>query len=113
MVSSALVCAQPIRLDGAHVVETSTGITVNVEAGGRYAITVQDSDWRFGGDIGSPLTDIEVNQGTDNIGDFQEIVFNYTVGASPSQGTRAEAARQGGIRTYRGKPVLLFADSRQ
>lgn len=77
--------------------ERSTGITVTVDPSGRYAIAVQDPAWTFGGEIGSPLTDLEVNQGMDNIGEFQEIAFNYTVGASPQQGTRAAAARQGAV----------------
>jgi hypothetical protein len=109
MASSALGYAEPGGRNAARLSESSTGITVTVDPGGRYTIAVREPDWIFGGDVGAPLTDIGVDRGSDNIGEFQEIVFNYEVGASPTPGQAAASARQGLIRTYDGKPVLLFA----
>jgi len=116
MASSGFVHAEPGRPNAgglapraASRAESATGVTVTVDPGGRYTIGVRDPAWIFGGDVGTPLSDIEVNRGTDNIGEFQEIAFNYSVGAPPAPGQTAAAARQGRIRVYENKPVLLFA----
>jgi hypothetical protein len=83
--------------------ETSAGITVTVDPSGPYSIAVSDPAWTFGGDIGRPLTHITVNTGTDNIGDYHEITFNYTVVA-----TLQDHPRQAGVRAYQEKPVVLL-----
>jgi hypothetical protein len=108
MASSALVRAEPSRRPTGRHAESSTGVTVTVDPAGRYTISARDPSWTFGGDVGAPLTDIEVNRGTDNIGWFQEIVFSYTVGASTLPARAGAAARQGRIRAYDSKPVVLF-----
>jgi hypothetical protein len=77
---------------------TLTGISVTVDSNGAYTITVQRPAWAFGGNVGQPLTDIAVATGTDAIGDYQELSFGYV------EGWR----RQGAIRSYIAKPVLLF-----
>jgi hypothetical protein len=111
--SSSAASGQTVQQGIGTISERSTGITVTVEPGGRYAIAASDPGWVFAGDIGVPLTDISVNHGSDNIGEFEEIAFSYTLGTfSPwAPGTWAPgtaAARRASIRTYQDTPVLLF-----
>lgn len=111
MLASSSLMASPRGL-----LEPSTGIAVDVDSSGHYTITVQDPAWLFAGDVGAPLADIDVRQGTDTLGDFQEIVFTYSIDARATMSAPSihqgrgfpPRSRQGGIRTYRDKPVVLF-----
>lgn len=85
-------------LTGATVSEPLTGITLRVDRAGQYSITAQNPDWTFAGDIGRPLMNLTLAAGTDTLGDYDEIIFQYVEGV----------LRQAGIRTYRNKPAVLF-----
>jgi len=85
-----------------------SNITVTVDSHGAYSVTAQGPQWVFAGDIGRPLANITVNWGSDNIGDYEEIDFNFTVDAPTAGGELQAASRQAGIRTYEEKPVVLF-----
>lgn len=82
---------------------SSPYITVTVYPGGAYTIVSQTPAWTFGGGIHQTLTNLAVNTGSDNIGSYQEIDFNYQ--------DKNGASRGGGIRAYNSKPVVLFIDS--
>ena len=85
-----------------------SNITVTVDSSGAYSVLAQGPQWVFAGDIGRPVTGITVNSGTDNIGDYQEIDFNYTMDASTAGGVLQGTPRQAGIRAYDEKPIVLF-----
>ena len=99
-----------VVVNAATISEGSTGIAVTVDPSGPYSITVQDPAWVFAGDVGQPLANIVTNVGSDNIGPYQEITFSYSVSDSAT-GAPATVARQGGIRTYCNKPVVLFTST--
>jgi hypothetical protein len=80
------------------VSEPSTGITLSVNASGSYSVTTQDPAWTFAGSTGSTLTILGATTGTDGIGPYQQIAFGYADGSH----------RQAAIRTYQGKPVVIF-----
>src|SRR5712691_2816454 len=82
------------------VIISKSSITVSVDAQGAYSIASQTPAWTFGGNIGHTLTNIVVHAGSDTIGSYKEITFNYQAGSS----------RSGGIRTYDKKPIVLFTD---
>ena len=107
----AVASTHSIHRGVGRISERSTGITVTVDPIGRYTIVAQDPPWSFEGDTGAPLTEINVSRGADNIGEFGEIAFSYAVSASSSQVPRTLSARRGSIRTYRGKPLLLFGST--
>ena len=73
-------------------------ITVTVSSSGSYQIVTSNPSWTFGGQVGFPLTNVVTNTGTDGVGSYQEIDFNY----------QASVARSSGIRLYGSKPVVLF-----
>lgn len=113
LVPALLLCSGlSVLMHATTISEGSTGIAVMVDPSGTYSVKVQDSAWVFAGDIGQPLADIVMRTGTDNIGAFQEITFSYySVGGSLAGD--AGVARQGSIRTYCNKPVVLFTSTYQ
>lgn len=78
-------------------------VTINVTAKGGYTIVSQSPAWTFGGNVGQSLTNITVDTGSDGIGSYQEVDFNYV--------DKNSASRGGGIRAYNAHPVVLFIDS--
>src|SRR5215470_1396288 len=80
------------------VTEPSTGITLSVNSSGAYSVTTQDPAWTFGGNVGHTVAVMGASTGADGIGSYQQIVFTYADGAS----------RQGTLRTYQGKPIVIF-----
>src|SRR5205807_599208 len=82
---------------------SSPYITVTVKPSGAYTIVAKTPAWTFGGNIGQTLTNIITTTGSDRIGSYQEIDFNYR--------DKNASSRVGGIRTYNGKPIALFIDT--
>src|SRR5262245_14544045 len=82
----------------ATVSEPSTGITLTVTPGGEYSIVSAGPPFRFGGNLYAVADEITVRSGSDNLGRYQEIAFRYAL----------DSARAASIRTYAGKPVVLF-----
>src|SRR6266478_8896362 len=81
------------------VSQSSTGLSLTVSPDGRYAVQSQTPPFRFGGDLGTPLSDLGMGAGMDNLGSYQEIAFHYT-----SSGQRAAS-----VRIYAEKPIVLFS----
>ncbi|MEO6888104.1 MAG: carbohydrate-binding protein [Ktedonobacteraceae bacterium] len=79
--------------------EPATGITVTVNTSGAYTISVQNPAWTFGGTIGHTLSNVAANSGTDSLGSYKEITFQY----------QGNVARSNGIRTYSSRSVVLFS----
>ena len=79
--------------------QDSTSLTVTVEPAGHFAIESAALGWAFAGDTGRPLSDLAASAGSDSIGNYKEVIFTYSVAGVP---------RQVKIRTYSGKPVVLF-----
>ncbi len=99
-----------VGLGSPSVVKATSGasvssqyITVSVDPGGTYTVVSKTPNWTFGGNIGRTLTNIVTNTGSDAIGSYQEVVFNYQDHSGSSRG--------GGIRTYDSKPIVLFTDN--
>ena len=91
-----LVLLAPVH--AATVSEPLTGITLSVSQQGTYLISVQDPAWTFAGVIGSTLTNVHLDAGKDRIGAYDEIAFQFLM----------NAPRQGSIRVYQQKPIVLF-----
>ena len=81
------------------VSEPATGITITVNTSGSYTISVQSPAWTFGGNVGHTLSNVMVNSGTDSLGSYKEITFQY----------QGSVARSSGIRTYSSRSVVLFS----
>ena len=81
------------------VAQTNSGISVNVDKNtGKYTVTLKQMDWNFTGTTGHKLTHILSRRGSDRIGRFNEIKFNWDSGVS----------YEGMIKWYQQKPVVIF-----
>jgi len=65
---------------------SSPYLTISVNPGGAYTLVSQTPSWTFGGKVGRTLTNLAVNSGSDNIGSYQEIDFNYVDKNAASRG---------------------------
>lgn len=86
---------------GASLLESTTGISVTVTRDGSYTIQPASPRWTFAGAVGGGVTNIVENTGHDNAGDFREITFD----------SKSSPARHFGIRTWPGRPGVLFTES--
>lgn len=79
----------------------STGVSVVVGANGIYQINFTSPTWVFLGNLAQALTNRTINSGTDNIGGYSEITFNYS----------SAVPHAAGIRLYNNSPVVTFNDT--
>ena len=80
------------------ITDRSTGIGVTFEPDGQYAISTGIAGWKFSGSLGQAPTTVVVQEGSDSVAAYQEIVVDYV----------QEGPKQASIRVYSGKPVVLF-----
>jgi len=96
-----LLCLFALPVGAATIVDSTTGISITVSRDGTYTIQLTDPAWMFSGTVAGGATNIRTRIGTDNAGNFQEIVFDE----------RAKATRHFGIRTWSGRPGVLFTQA--
>src|SRR5229473_3118289 len=78
--------------------DSSAGIDASLDSCGAYQIIVPSLSWTFGGNLGQTPTNIVVNTGSDGVGAYTEINFNYSQGGQ----------RTGSIRVYQAELTVLF-----
>src|SRR5579871_1997703 len=78
-----------------------SGLTVSVDPNGGYDIAVPAFAWSFHGNIGATLANIAVASGTDRVGGYAEIGFDF----------QTDAARHAAIRAYSNHQAVLFTAS--
>jgi hypothetical protein len=80
-------------------VKSAAGITAQFDdASGRYEITARHPTWKFAGELGQPAQNVVVENGSDRVGAYQEIRFNW----------RTNVSLTGSIRVYDERPVALL-----
>ena len=57
-------------LHATTLVRGASGLTVSLESTGSYDIAVPSMDWRLGGDIGHPISNVAVQDGSDALGAY-------------------------------------------
>ena len=90
-----------IPAHAATIVNTTSGITINVSRDGTYRIDTASPAWTFSGLVASGVSNIRINGGSDRAGEFQEIVFDEKV----------KGARHFSIRTWPGRSSVLFTQT--
>src|SRR5260370_24558579 len=78
-------------------IASDSGLRVSLAPDGAYRVTASKYGWTFGGAIGRPVQNITVSDGSDGVGSFIEITFDY------------DTLRYSGIRLYNAIPVALFS----
>lgn len=74
------------------------GLTVTVQLDGTYSVAVPAMNWLFAGTLGGSLSNLSTAAGTDRIGAYNEISFDW----------RSDVLRHGAIRVWFGQPAVLF-----
>ncbi len=74
---------------------------MSVDASGAYDIYLQSPAWHFGGNVGSPLSNLSVISGLDGAGHYNEVGFDFQSGV----------ARHAAIRAYWNRSAVLFSAS--
>jgi hypothetical protein len=81
----------------------NNGLSVWVdETTGNYKVITSNPTWTFAGQFDVPITNVVVNRGSDSVGTFQQIAFDWQSAQSPMRGQ---------IRLYDENPLVLFADT--
>ncbi len=88
------VYSAPLRLPA------SSGITVSVDPNGAFEIDSAQPAFHFGGSVGAPLGSIVSASGSDGIGNYQKVSFQYTSNGVPTAAS---------IRAYHSRPVVIFS----
>ncbi len=74
--------------------------TATLSPNGAWTLSVPAQNWKFSGSAGSAAYASSINTGTDNLGAYQELAFDYQTGPS---------SRSASIRVYPARPVVLFS----
>ena len=91
----SLICVLVIATNA----QSHPDISVKVNSStGEYTITSNLMGWNFTGSINHNLTNVETTNGSDAIGSFTELKFNWNSGNAYS----------GSIKWYKKKPVVIF-----
>ena len=80
------------------ITDRSTGIGVTFKPDGQYVISTGIAGWKFSGSLDQPPTASVVQEGSDSVAVYQEIVVDYV----------HDGWKRASIRVYSGKPVVLF-----
>ena len=95
-------------LGGVHASATvvsapNNGLSVRVgETTGNYEVVTRNPAWKFAGHFEVPIANVAASPGSDAIGGFQQITFEWQSEQSPMRGQ---------IRLYDQIPLVLFADT--
>lgn len=82
-----------------RTISGSDGLTVTVESSGAYNITVRNPAWRFAGKVGYPVANIYAESGSDVLGPYNEVSFDF----------QSDAPRHAAIRAYFNQKSVLFS----
>ena len=82
-------------------VTNSSGVSLIVGSNGVYSVGFAAQSWTFTGSLAQSLSSRTVISGTDVVGTYSEIDFNYT----------NSAGHAAGIRVYDGLPEVMFLDT--
>jgi hypothetical protein len=100
LLSPALVCAFSLPVNGQLTINGFSGLTTTLSPAGVFLVNIPGPRWQFLGTLGNQPFNSRIGTGTDNLGPYQELAFDYSIGKSN---------RSGSIRTYAGRPLVLFA----
>jgi hypothetical protein len=89
-------------LSGVHaaVITSAAGLSVRLDASsGAYQLAAKKLVWQWAGSLNQPLKNVDASRGSDAIGRYQQLAFDWQQGQTPMSGQ---------IRIYEEKPVALF-----
>jgi hypothetical protein len=103
---AALPLAFPAANGSASTLNVSVpggGLSVRMNSNsGGYQIISQNPPWKFGGSLNFPVKNLAGSQGSDDLGNYRQISFDWQAGQIPMNGF---------IRIYDGKSLALFSQT--
>ena len=93
------LCLLALPLSAQLTASGFNGVNASVSNNGAWSVVAPAAGWRFTGSLGATALAPHVNDGTDNLGTFEEVAFSYSV---------ASASRSASIRLYSARPLVLF-----
>ncbi len=75
---------------------------MSVSPAGTFTVFVPLNGWSWSGTTGSKITNSRITSGTNGLGDYHQIAFDYNAGAS---------SRSASIEVYVSRPLVLFAST--
>ena len=99
--NSSEVSATTGEVPAPVAVTNSLGVSVVVGSNGVYQVVFPALEWTFAGYLAQALTNRTIGSGSDNIGAYSEIAFNYT----------SAVPHTAAIRLYNNSPVVTFNDT--
>jgi hypothetical protein len=76
------------------------GLTASLWSSGEYTVSLPGPGWQLSGNVSTSVSNARVASGTDALGSWEELAFDYYVGAS---------SRSAAIRAYTARAVTLFS----
>lgn len=98
--STALVCGFACSVSAQITAAGFNGVTSSVSNNGSWSVSVPATGWRFSGALGASALAPHVNNASDSVGSYEEVVFSYSAGSS---------SRSASIRVYSARPLVLFS----
>lgn len=80
------------------------GSVIALDADGSYSVSINGPVSRLTGSLGAKPANARISSGTDSLGAYSDLAFDYTIGTSQ---------RSGSIRAYSKRPVVLFTQTFQ
>jgi len=103
MVLAVFLLAPGLSWAHAVVLTSAAGLSVRVDANtGAYQIKSKKPAWQLAGTLNQSLQNVAASRGTDAIGRYQQLAFDWQQGQMPMSGQ---------IRIYEDAPVALFSQT--
>lgn len=101
--SAGSVTSAPVTLtvNGPAIIPNAGGLSVSMTADGTYNVNSTDPAWSFTGSLAAAPVNASTVTGSDQIGDYTELRFDYAT----------SVPHFAGIRLYTNQPVVLFIDT--
>jgi hypothetical protein len=87
--------------DSIAISDPATGISASVTADGGFLVQTTDPQFSFGGELGGAPDQVTTREGEDLAGKYTQLLFRFAASG---------ALREGGIRVYAGRPVVVFSE---
>jgi hypothetical protein len=103
MLLAAFLLAPGLSWAHAVKVTSAAGLSVRVDAStGAYELSSRHPAWQLAGALNQPVQNVAASRGTDAIGRYQQLAFDWQQGQMPMSGQ---------IRIYEDAPVALFSQT--
>ncbi|HKE23465.1 MAG TPA: hypothetical protein VKB88_13955 [Bryobacteraceae bacterium] len=99
LLAASFLCFNGLRAFASTQILGASGLSITVDPAGSYAVQTQSPAWQFSGNIGHKLSNLSSVNGTDAVGPYSEVAFDF----------QTDAPRHAAIRTWWNQTAVLFS----